>query len=254
VNGGLDLGLKGAAGEEGVENADAVEVEAVGVGGEVLKEIGEGFGGGHAPEMSFPGGDEAAHFFIGVKRVAEAGADVAAVDAGDPGGVGIVGTGEAGERLGENSRGISPGRWNAFFHEVMQTAAENGEDGEGAVGKEEIAQDLEPDDHELDGVFALEGLGLADEGEGAAGGEGGVEGLIGFHLAERGFEAGGEAGELVAGAVPDAENDDARGKPAGIAPLGVGFGVEAEVHPEIDVGDDGAAEFAVPSLGRPDLF
>jgi hypothetical protein len=54
--------------------------------------------------------------------------------------------------------------------------------------------------------------------------------------------------------VTDAEDNNAGGKPVGIAPLGVGLGIEAEVHPEIDVGDDGAAEFAVPSLGWPDLF
>jgi hypothetical protein len=54
--------------------------------------------------------------------------------------------------------------------------------------------------------------------------------------------------------VTDAEDNHAGGEPVGIAPLGVGFGIESEVHPKIDVGDDGTAEFAVPGLGRPDLF
>lgn len=204
--------------------------------------------------MFFPGGDQSADFFISLEGVLEAGADMAAVDTGDPSRVGIVSTGKAGERLGENIRGIRSGRRSAPFHEFLQAAAENGEDGEGAVGEEEIAQDLKPDDHKLDRVLALEGLGIADQGKGAAGGEGGVEGLIRFHFAQRGFEAGGKAGELVAGTVADSEDDDAGGEPVGIAPLGVSFGVEAEVHPEINVGDDGSAEFSVSRLGRPDLF
>jgi len=40
LDGGLDLGLKIAAGEKGVKDADPVKVEAVGVGGEVLEEVG----------------------------------------------------------------------------------------------------------------------------------------------------------------------------------------------------------------------
>lgn len=254
VDGRLDLGLEVAASKEGVEDADPVEVEAVGVGREMLKEIGQGLGGGNAPEVLFPRGHEASDFFIGHERVLEAGADVATVDAGDPSGVGIVGAGQAGERLGENGRGIRVGGRNAFFHEFLQAAAENGQDGKGAFGKKEVTEDLQPDDHEFDGVLSLEGLGVAHEGKGAAGSEGLVKGMVGLHLTERSFEASGKAGELVTGAVADAEDDDAGGEPVGIAPLSVGFGVEAEIHPEIDVGNDGAPEFAVPSLGRPDLF
>ena len=175
VDGGLDLGLEIAAGEEGVEDADPVEVEAVGVGREVLEEVGEGFRGGKAPEMLFPRRDEATDFFIGFEGVLEAGADVATVDAGDPGGIRIVGAREAGERLGENSRGIRIGRGNALFHKVLKAAAKDGKDGEGAVGKEEIAEDLQPDDHKFNGVFALEGLDITDERERAAGGKGVVK-------------------------------------------------------------------------------
>ena len=51
----------------------------------------------------------------------------------------------------------------------------------------------------------------------------------------------------------DAEDDDAGGEPAGIPPLGVGFGVEAEVYPEINVGNDGAVNIAFPPLGRTDF-
>ncbi len=254
VDGRLDLGLEVAASKEGVEDADPVEVEAVGVGREMLKEIGQGLGGGNAPEVLFPRGHEAPDLFIGVKRVLEAGADVATVNTGDPGSIGIVRAGQAGECLGENSRGIRFGRRNALLHEILQAAAEDRQDSEGAVGKKEVTEDLKPDHDEFDGVLSLKGLGVADEGEGAAGGEGLVKGMVGFHLAKRGFEAGGEAGELVTGAVADAEDDDAGGEPVRVAPLGVGFGIEAEVHPEINVGDDGAAEFPVPGLGRPDLF
>ena len=81
-----------------------------------------------------------------------------------------------------------------------------------------------------------------------------MEGLIRFHFAQWCFEAGGKAGELVPGTVADSENDDAGGKPVGIAPPGISFGVEAEVHPKIDVGDDWPAEFAAPGLGWPDLL
>ncbi len=254
VNGGLNFGLKIAAGEEGVKNADTVEVKSVGVGGKMLKKVGEGFRGCDAPEMFFPGGDEAADFFIGCERMLKTGTDVATVDAGDPGGIGIISAGEAGERLGENSRGIRIGRRDALFHEVLQAAAENGKDGEGAVGEEEITQDLQPDDHKFNGVFALKGLGVAEEGEGATGGEGVVEGVVGFHFTERGFEAGGQAGELVVAAVTDAEDDDAGGKPVGIPPLGVSFSVKAEIHPEIDVGNNGATKPTILDLGRPDLL
>ena len=220
----------------------------------MLEEVGKGFRRGNTPEMLFPRGDKSTDFFIRFERVLETGADVAAVDAGDPSGIGIVGAGKAGERLGENSRGIRIGRWNALLHEVLKAAAEDRKNGEGAVGEEEIAKDLQPDDHKFDGVFTLEGLGITDERERTAGGKGVMESLVGFHFAERGFEAGGQAGELVPGTVADAEDDDAGREPVGIPPMGVGFGVEAEVHPKIDVGNDGVTKFPVSSLGRTDFL
>jgi len=168
LDGGLNFGFEVTAGEKGVEDTDPVKVEAVGVGGEVFEKVGEGCGGGDAPEMLFPRGDEAADFFIRFERVSEARADVATVDAGDPGSIGIVSAGEAGERLGENSRGIRIRRGNALFHKVLKAAAEDGKDGKRAVGEEEIAEDLQPDDHKFNGVFTLEGLGIADEWERAA--------------------------------------------------------------------------------------
>ena len=56
------------------------------------------------------------------------------------------------------------------------------------------------------------------------------------------------------GTVSDAEDDNAGGEPAGIPPQGVSFGVEAEVYPEINVGNDRAADLPVPPLGGTDLF
>lgn len=46
LDGGLDLSLEISAGEEGVEDPHAVKVEPVGVRGEMLEEVGQGFGGG----------------------------------------------------------------------------------------------------------------------------------------------------------------------------------------------------------------
>ena len=254
VDGGLDFGPEPLAVEQGMEDADAVEIKTVRVGREVLEKFRQGIGRGNAPEMFLPGGNQLADLFVGGEGMAEARADVAAVDAGDPGGVGVIRAREIGERLGENSRGIGIGRGNAPFHELLQTSAEDGEDGEGAIGKEEIAQDLEPDDDELDGVFALKGLGVPDQGERAATGERGVQGVIRFNFPQGGPEAGGKAGELVPGAVANPEDDDAGWEPTGVPPLGIGFGVESEVHPEIDVGNDGPADLAVPALGRPDFL
>ena len=52
----------------------------------------------------------------------------------------------------------------------------------------------------------------------------------------------------------DPEDDDAGGEPVGIPPLGVGFCVKAEVHPEIDVGNDGATNLAAAGLGWTDFL
>ena len=81
-----------------------------------------------------------------------------------------------------------------------------------------------------------------------------MKGLIRFHFTQRGFEAGGQAGELVAGSVADSEDDDAGREPVGIPPLGVSFGVQAEVHPKINVRNDGPTEFAAPGLRWPDFL
>ena len=136
LDGGLDLGLEFLAMEKRMEDADPVEVEAVGVGGEVLEKIGQSVRRSDAPEVLFPRGDEFSDLFIGIEGVAKTGSNVATVNAGDPGGVEVIGAGKAGERLGENSRGIRIGRRNTSFHELLETTTKDGKDGEGAVGKE----------------------------------------------------------------------------------------------------------------------
>jgi len=251
---GLDFGLESLTGQEGVENAHPVEIKGVGVRGKVLEKVRQSFSGGHLPKLFFPGSDPLTDLFIGFKGMLESGSDMATVDAGHPSSVWIIGPREGGKRLGENSRGIRIPRGFAFFHKLLQSAAENGQDGEGAVGEKEITQGLEPDHDELNRVFPLKGAGVANQGERTAGGEAGVEGLVRFHLPERGFVAGGKAGELVVGTVADAKNDNAGREPAGVPPQGVGFRVKAEVHPEINVGNDRAADLADPRFGGTDLL
>ena len=254
LDGGLDLGPEFLSLEKGVEDADAVEIEAVGVGGEMLKEFRKGFGGGEAPEVFFPGGNQLADFLIGLEGVLEAGTDMTSVDTGDPGGVGVIGSRKISQRLGKNSRGIGTAGWLSFFHEVLQAPTKDGQDGEGSVRKEKITQDLEPDDDKFYGVLPLKGLGIANEREGAAGGEGLMKGVIRLDLPQGCFEASRQAGKFVPGPVADAEDDNAGREPGSVPPLGVGFGVEAEVYPEINVGNDGSADLTVPGLGGPNLF
>ena len=162
VDGRLDLSPEISAGEKGVEDPHAVKVEPVGVRAEMLEEVRQGFGGGDAPEMFFPKGDQSADFFISLEGVLEAGADVATVNTGNPGDVGVVAAGELGECFGENSRGFRTAGGNALLNKLLQAAAENREDGEGALGEEKVAQNLKPDDHKLDGVFALKGFRIPD--------------------------------------------------------------------------------------------
>ena len=219
----------------------------------MLKEFRKGFGGGEAPEVFFPGGNQLADFLIGLEGVLEAGTDMTSVDTGDPGGVGVIGSRKISQRLGKNSRGIGTAGWLSFFHEVLQAPTKDGQDGEGSVRKEKITQDLEPDDDKFYGVLPLKGLGIANEREGAAGGEGLVKGVIRLDLPQGCFEASRQAGEFIAGTVADAEDDNAGREPGSVPPLGVGFGVEAEVYPEINVGNDGPANFAFPPLGRTDF-
>jgi len=56
---------------------------------------------------------------------------VAAIDTGDHGGVGVMG--KLGKSLGKNRLRGGEGRRDSCFHSMMESAAENGKDGEGAT-------------------------------------------------------------------------------------------------------------------------
>jgi len=88
-------------------------------------------------------------------------ANVAAIDTGNDGGVGVLG--ELGKSLGKNRLRGGRERRDSLFHSLMEPAAENGKDGEGATWEKKIAQSLKPDDNEFDRVLSLESAGfLAD--------------------------------------------------------------------------------------------
>ena len=54
LDGGLNLGLEVLAMEKGMEDADPVEIESVGVGGEVLEKIRQSVRRGEGPKVFFP--------------------------------------------------------------------------------------------------------------------------------------------------------------------------------------------------------
>ena len=76
LDGGVDLGLELLAAQEGVEDADAIEIKSIRVGGEVLEKVGQGFRGSKVPELFFPEGNDFADFFIGVEGMVKAGVKV----------------------------------------------------------------------------------------------------------------------------------------------------------------------------------
>jgi len=58
---------------------------------------------------------------------------VAAIDTGNHGGVGVLG--KLGKSLGKNRLRGGGERGGSLFHSLMESAAENGKDGEGATWK-----------------------------------------------------------------------------------------------------------------------
>ena len=64
----------------------------------------------------------------------------------------------------------------------------------------------------------------------------------GGNVAERSSVSHGKAGEFAGATVAYAENDDAGGKPIGVAPNSVSFGVEAEVNSKIDMRNNRSAQ------------
>ena len=76
----------------------------------------------------------------------------------------------------------------------------------------------------------------------------------GRNFAERGSVSNGKAGEFTGATVAYAENDDAGGKPVGVAPKSVSFRVEIKVNPKIDVRNDGSAQIMRDLFEGRDFF
>lgn len=76
----------------------------------------------------------------------------------------------------------------------------------------------------------------------------------GRNFAERGSVSNGKAGEFTGATVAYAENDDAGGKPVGVAPMGVSFGVETEVNAKIDMRNNRSAQIVRDLFEGRDFF
>lgn len=91
LGGGLGLGAEIFSRQQGVKDADPIKIKSVLIGGEMLKKRIQLFAGGKGPELLFPSGHLSADLGISGEGVLETWTDVAAVDTGHPGGVGIFG-------------------------------------------------------------------------------------------------------------------------------------------------------------------
>jgi hypothetical protein len=76
----------------------------------------------------------------------------------------------------------------------------------------------------------------------------------GGNFAERSSVSHGKAGEFTGATVAYTENDDAGGKPVGVAPKSVSFGVEAEVNAKIDMRNNRSAQIVGDLFEGRDLF
>ena len=76
----------------------------------------------------------------------------------------------------------------------------------------------------------------------------------GVNFTERGSVSHGKAGEFTGATVAYAENDDAGGKPVGVAPKSVSFGVEAQVNSKIDMRNNRSAQIVRDLFEGRDLF
>ena len=76
----------------------------------------------------------------------------------------------------------------------------------------------------------------------------------GGNFSERGSVSHGEAGEFTGATVAYAENDDAGGKPFGVAPKSVSFGVETEVNSKIDMRNNRSAQIVRDLFEGRDFF
>jgi hypothetical protein len=149
----MGFGAKVLTGEEGVKNADSIEVKPVLICAEVPEKFGECFGGGKGPQLFFPSRHLSLNFFVSGEGVLKAWPNVASVDAGDDRSVRLLR--QFPESSGKKRFRGSFGRRSSRFHGVLESAAENGKDGEGATWKKEIAKGLQPDHNKFDRVFSL---------------------------------------------------------------------------------------------------
>ena len=99
----------------------------------MLEKLREFLARGKSPQLLFPDGDPLTHFLIRRVRVLESWTDVAAIDTGDHGGVGVLG--ELGKSLGKNRLRGGRERRGSSFHSLMESATKNGKDGEGSTWK-----------------------------------------------------------------------------------------------------------------------
>ena len=76
----------------------------------------------------------------------------------------------------------------------------------------------------------------------------------GRNFAEGGSISHGKAGEFTGATVAYSENDDAGGKPVGVAPKSVSFRVEIKVNPKIDVRTDGSTQIMRDLFEGRDFF
>ena len=149
----MGFGAKVLTGEEGVKNADSIEVKPVLIRAQVPEKFGECFGGGKGPQLFFPSRDLSLNFFVCGKGVLKARTDMASVDAGDDRSVRLLRQFPQGS--GKNRFRRSFGRRSPCFHGVLESTAEDRKDGEGATWKKEIAKGLKPDHNKFDRVFSL---------------------------------------------------------------------------------------------------
>ena len=76
----------------------------------------------------------------------------------------------------------------------------------------------------------------------------------GRNFAEGGSISHGKAGEFTGATVAYAENDDAGGKPVGVAPKSVSFGVETEANSKIDMRNNRSAQIVRDLFEGRDFF
>ena len=124
----------------------------------------------------------------------------------------------------------------------MKAAAENGQNGEGATWKKEIAKGLKPDHDKFERVFALKSTGFLVDRKRAGSRKGGEKIAIGRDFPHCRTKSQRMTRNFCRAPMADSQNHHPSGKPASVAPKRVGLGVEIEVHPKVDMGNDRIAK------------